>query len=167
MEVLIYIDFIAWLCFFAPHCTIKICRNQNSSQKKKNTSEFTILFSENTWNSIRSQIIMVATYLLGFKASLHQWEKKNYWNPLNTRTWLLAQGEPDLQIAGMVDTKVTLAALGSFPVPQLSSASPALDKWGGLTQKKLAYALFFYVMLRLMFAGDCSHSDIAQKYSAK
>lgn len=72
--MLICIDFTAWLRFFTPHCMIKICRNQNSSQKK-NTSEFTIPFSENTWNSIRSWIIMVATYLLGFKARLHQWEK--------------------------------------------------------------------------------------------
>lgn len=42
-------------------------------------------------------------------------EKKFDWKPLNTRTWLLAQEEPDLQIAGMVGRKITLAASGSFP----------------------------------------------------
>lgn len=44
-------------------------------------------------------------------------EKKFDWKPLNTRTWLLAQEEAGLQIAGMVGTKITLADPGSFPCP--------------------------------------------------
>lgn len=65
------------------HCmTTFLCPSpydQNLQKSKfipeKNTSEFTILFSENTWKNIRGWIVTVATYLLGFKARLHQWEE--------------------------------------------------------------------------------------------
>lgn len=134
--------------------------------EKNPTSEFTVLFSENTWNSIRSQIVRVVTYLLGFKARLHQWEK--IWSKaIKYQDMTFGSGRTWSELLAWLVLRSHWLLQDPFPVLQRSSASPALDKWGGLTQEKPAYATFFYVLCRLMFAGDCSHPDMTQNYGAK
>lgn len=44
-------------------------------------------------------------------------EKEIDWKLLNTRTWLMSQEDPDLQIAGVFAMKITLAAAGSVHCP--------------------------------------------------
>jgi len=50
----------------------------------------------------------------------------------------LAQEDPDLQIAGIFGTKITLALLDRYIVSLLSPGRHAGDEQGGLSQKKLS-----------------------------
>ena len=93
MEVSIYIDLTAWLCFFIPHCMMKTFRKQNLSQKKPKPSEFTTLISEYTGNSIRSPVVREAKCLLGFKASLHRWEE-NWLKAIKHKDMTFGSGRP-------------------------------------------------------------------------
>ena len=142
MEVLIYIDFTAWLYFFTPHCIIKTFRKQNSSQPKKPLW----VYHPFLWvklNSIRSPIVMEATCLLDLKANLHQWEENGF-KAIKHKDMTFGSGRPWSANCWHVWDK------DLYTVPLLSPGRCVGDKWGGLTQKKLLMPCSF-----MYYAGLC------------
>lgn len=83
-------------------------------------------------------------------------EMKIDWKPLSTRACgLLAQENPDLQIAGTFGTKITLAPAGRiltmshcYPLAGVLEINEV--EWH---KKNLTYAMLFYVLSRLIFSG--------------